>query len=676
LNLKCEGYAQRISFKDQTDLVVERATGKAGKKRKPSDTTKEKAGASNAPLPAAAVATANNQSTSPPQPADPVERRASLHQLSSPQSADVRYTPPDNNDLGADPVSGEPPSPFKFSGSAGYGVLSPFVTSSLNNYRDSATRSSFNVDDEWENWEGGSSVQSDPVYHRRTASRSSDCDTVSTTGALRAGVVARRSYMTPRSSISESSTPSPSRPLPNSVLSLCGAYEFPEDILYYEYSAGNNFHSLSRVLPLQELFKSGPVAPHVYNAALALAALNLSSLGSYPRNPATLRRHAFQHSLKAVQGVRDDLASAEWSRGLARPANADTAISLFATIMLLANFELQRGSLLSWRSHMRGAASCLSTWHKTLSEKPAGMLLIKAFARMSLLLRMYNEEYSVTTPDIMHPRLAHWLNMLLAESSQLQDRLLLLVEEVTNLEINYRQQPELGDRWAQWSASLLAKLVKWRKDLPPSELPVEGDGSAYVTISSTSQDPTGQSSLIRIPALCFPNATDPCTAAVNYATYLCTGMRARTRYLPDIGRVLPPDAEQTALTICRIAAGFSPVLFGQSFTYGYGMLPSVVGAYRWSSNPGLHDWIMNWLAGYKGSREGIWNVTQSRRLLKHLEREYSKRDKGWEVVAVRILDEPQDPSPELEEADGSRSFRIVLRGRGREGHSEEHVFIP
>lgn len=578
---------------------------------------------------------------------------------------DGGYISPGDSDIDVDRVSGESPSSFELSSSAGDVVLSPFATWSPNAFGGDPTWYNFDLDNEWKDQKGSSSVQSGPVYHGRTISRFSD-----TTGDPHDAVVFT-SYMTPRSSISVASMPSPSRPLPNSFLSLCGAYEFPEDILYYEYTAGNNFHSLSRVLPVHELFQSEPVSPHVYNAALALAALNLSSLGSYPKSPATLRRHAFQHSLKAVQGVRDYLAFAEWSRGFSRPANADTAISLFATIMLLANFELQRGSLLSWRSHMRGAASCLSIWHKTLAERPVGMLLVKAFARMSLLLRIYNEEYSVTTPDVMHPRLVDWLNRLLAESSQQQDGLLLLVEEVTKLELNYRQHPELGDKWTQWSNSLLAKLTKWRRDLPSTELPEESDGGAYVTIS-TAQCPY---SLVRISALCFPNSSDPCTSAVNYATYLCTSMRARTRYLPDIGRVLPPDAEQTALTICRIAAGFSPVLFGQSFTYGYGMLPSVVGAYRWSSNSGLHDWIMYWLAGYQGSREGIWNVTQSRRLLKQMEQEYAKRDKGWELIAVKILDEQQD-TLESEETDGGKSFSIVVRGRGKEGYSEEHMVIP
>src|SRR5699024_7866314 len=138
---------------------------------------------------------------------------------------------------------------------------------------------------------------------------------------------------------------------------LAGALEFPEDYTYFEYSAGGSFSSISRVLPLAELFRSEPVSPHVYNAALALAALNLSNSESYPTSSMTLRRHAFHHSLKAVQGLQNELAQPGKLGGSSNSLHADTALSLFATIMLAANFELQRGSVPSWHSHMRGAAS-------------------------------------------------------------------------------------------------------------------------------------------------------------------------------------------------------------------------------------------------------------------------------------------------------------------------------
>ncbi|OJJ51696.1 hypothetical protein ASPZODRAFT_12510 [Penicilliopsis zonata CBS 506.65] len=477
---------------------------------------------------------------------------------------------------------------------------------------------------------------------------------------------------TARSSSSSSPEyiPSPESGVSNASMSLMGAFEFPEDYTYYEYSISRSFASLNRVFQASDILKSEPMSSHVYDAAMALAALNLSTMEVYPRGSMHLRRHAFHHSLKAVQGIRVDLASPRTATGLVRSTDVDTSFSLFATIMLLSNFELQRGCLLSWRSHMRGAASCLAGWYKDIAKKTAGMLMIKSFARMALLLRLYNQDYSVTTSDIMPSKLADWLNMLLRRSTQMQDRLLLLVEEVTLLEIQKRQEPALDEKWTLQSAVLLANLDAWWKDLSASERPEDDLSSgAYLTISSL--DPsTGTPSLLRVPSLSFPHSSDPCAAAVNYAAYLCTGMRARTRYVPGLGRLLPPDAEEVALTICRIAAGISPVLFGQAFTYSYGMLPSVVGAYRWSSNTGLREWVKDWLRRYQGSREGIWNVSQTLRILAAMEQAEQAESPSitWQLVTARVVDEEQDPSPDLEETDSSRKrFKLMIRKKTQEG---------
>ena len=490
-------------------------------------------------------------------------------------------------------------------------------------------------------------------------------------------------YPTPTSPASLDFSPSPSRVLPGSTLGLAGAFEFPEDYTYFEYSAGGSFSSISRVLPLAELFQSEPVSPNVYNAALALAALTLSNSESYPTSSMTLRRHAFHHSLKAVQGLQNELAQTGRLGGSSNSLRADTALSLFATIMLAANFELQRGSIPSWHSHMRGAASCLNAAYTELMKKATGVLLIRAFSRMALLLRLYNEAYSVTTPEFMPPQLANWLNRLLRESSRLHDRILLLVEEVTALEIQKRAHPALGTIWDFKSADLLRRLEEWRSDLPPSDIPVDDHTTGpYLTVSSSSCEQE-LSTLLRIPALYFPNSADPCESAVNYASYLCSRMRTRTNYpntttnttTPGADREFPPDTEQTALTICRIAAGNPPSNFGSSFTYSYGMLPSVVGAYRWSSNPGLRSWAKHWLTGYRSTREGIWNVRHTLKLIALMDQQ-SQQQRAF--VAIRTVDEPVDPSPEAEEGDcGKKPFRIVMstRGEGQEGASSSVVMV-
>ncbi|KAJ9263244.1 transcriptional regulator family: Fungal Specific TF [Paecilomyces variotii] len=683
LNLKCEGYAQRISFKDQTDLVVERAKGKSTKKRKASEPPiKEEDSTDSVHQPSDSGSPAEKSSASPPatssitfdnpivfagEPSNSRRLDSGRTQIDSQQSA--TSTP--------DRVLGDPLASFDSllssttDPSGGSMILSDVpIKSHLAEdfFTDSGEGSST-----WVVAQEGEGPF-DQHYQTEFARSSPDTHSEFTRGSPSSEVAFSAAYGTPPSiSLVPSS---PSRPLPNAFLSLCGAYEFPEDVAYYEYSAGH-FQSLSRVLPLSELFRSEPVSPHVYNAALALAALNLSSMEDYSKNPVVLRQHAFQHSLKAVQGIREALSSPDQSKALRTPKNVDTGLSLFATIILLANFELQRGSLFSWRSHMRGAASCLGIWHKDMAQRPAGMLLAKAFARMALLLRLYNEDYSVTTPDVLSPSLAAWLNSLLARSSELQDRLLLLVEEWTQIEIKYREQPELEDQWIAFSDDFLSRLDEWRKNIPPSDLPVESNGPASVTVYAPSQQSADSSGFVYVPALCFPNSADPCTAAVNYATYLCLGMRSRTRYSVELGKIVPPDSDETALMICRIAAGISPVSFGQSYTYAYGMLPSVVGAARWSSNPGLKAWVRDYLTKYKSNREGIWNVSHSIRLLDHMDREYARRGAaGWEMVAVRVLDEPTDPSPDLEENDSSKPFKIVMRGRTRQGRSEDVVEVP
>ena len=488
-------------------------------------------------------------------------------------------------------------------------------------------------------------------------------------------------YLTPTSPASIDFLPSPTQGIPNATLSLVGAFEFPEDYTYFQYSAGGSFASISKVLPLAELFQSEPMSSHVYDAAIALAALTLSNSKSEPANARSIRRHAFHHSLKAIQSLQNDISQTGKLRAStsSNSLHVDTTLSLFATIMLAANFELQRNSVLHWHSHMRGAALCLNVAYPELMKKNTGMLLIRAFSRMALLLRLYNEEYSVTTSRFMPEHLSTWLNELLRDSSSLHDRILLFVEEVTALEIQKRQHPSLETAWAVKSADLLYRLEQWRNDLPVSDIPIDDHTGASLTISTTTTTTTNPSTLIRIPALHFPNSPDPCIAAVNYASYLCTCMRARTRYpqnhnnpnTPD--RILPPETEQTALTICRIAASNPPSRFGDSFTYSYGMLPSVVGAYRWSSNPGLRAWAKHWLKGYRMTKEGIWNVVHTLKLIKMMDSQAQGDKQAF--VAIRAIDEPVDASPEAEEGGGEGPFKAVLSTRGVEGARSNVIMV-
>ncbi|GIJ87835.1 hypothetical protein Asppvi_006748 [Aspergillus pseudoviridinutans] len=611
INLPCEGYAQRITFKDQTKLVVARVTGRpVGKKGRSSSSKNEEYDEPNGTLP----------------------------NSSSQKSIGVRGPP-------------SPPSSEYSESCCPVEPKQEDTTATLGRDSDTPTDSDPELNSEIKSDQGHLTPEWPDVLHTAP-------DSV---------IVMHDGFLTPYSPLSAGNALSPRRILFNSSLSLLGAFEFPEDYTYYEYSANGHLSGLSKVLPLSEILKSQAMAHHVYNAAMALAALTMSSFEPYSRGSINLRRHAFHHSLRAIQGLNAELSSSSAAGTASQLWNYDRILSLFATAMLLANFELQRGALLAWRSHMQGAALCLNTGYKELMQTPAGMLLIRSFARMALLLRLYNRDYSVTSPETMPTKLSRWLDLLLKQSSQLQDRILLLVEEVTALEIQKRQEPELDSFWSSKSSELLCKLDKWRTNVPIDEVPVDDDISgAYLTISSSDH-----ASLIRVSALVFPNARDPCTSAVNYATYLCTSMRARTRYLPDSGRIVPPDAERTALIICRIAAGIPPSRFGESFTHSYGMLPSVVGAYRWSTNPGLRNWVKHWLAGYRGPREGIWNVQQTLKLLATMD---SLPKPGWHFVAMKVVDEPQEPSSDLDEAHSNKPFKVVLQARVQNGTST-NVFV-
>lgn len=96
------------------------------------------------------------------------------------------------------------------------------------------------------------------------------------------------------------------------------------------------------------------------------------------------------------------------------------------------------------------------------------------------------------------------------------------------------------------------------------------------------------------------------------------------------------------------------------------MLPSVVGAYRWSENPGLRAWAKHWLTGYRGTREGIWNVVHTLRLIAMMDGQENRQQTGQRqaFVAIRAVDEPVEPSPELEEGNREGPFRVVLSTRG------------
>ncbi|KAK7750006.1 hypothetical protein SLS62_008115 [Diatrype stigma] len=452
---------------------------------------------------------------------------------------------------------------------------------------------------------------------------------------------------------------------------------FPEDGDYYRRLLEGQVKGLSTILPIRDfIVEEGLSAPYLYNAALAISALTLSWTDTQP----AIKRHALRHYNVSLAGLRN--AFPDGNPKAFQGAGLNELLSWFLARLLLANFDLNWGSLAAWRAHLRAAGRVLSAWHGRFSRSAAGRKLAHAFARMALLVELQNEDRAVTRLRTMNPAVADELSAMLERSDSPRDRLMHLIREVTRLEIRCRSMPGLDTKWVREMVAIEAQLAAWQRSLPASELPVDTgvqDPIAFsasppptdylacipapantannmsLTHSSNSRNSKSSKSVsstgtLHITPLTFPSSTDPYTAAVNYAHFLCARMRARTRYLEGTGRVTPPDSEATVLHICRIAAGVAPTGCAQADAFGHGFMPAVVGAYRWTTNPQIQAWIEGWLSGYP-TREGIWNVSQTRRLLAWLEAERARRrqtDHGWDIIAARIEEEDDDCEDEYD----------------------------
>lgn len=263
-------------------------------------------------------------------------------------------------------------------------------------------------------------------------------------------------------------------------------------------------------------------------------------------------------------------------------------------------------------------------------------------------------------------------------------------------EIKSRASPGEQARWARKMEQLDARLASWQSAMPATELPV--DTSVEEPVFHGGE---GGKALAVMP-LTFPSAADPYVSAVDYAHFLCARMRARTRYVYGAERVAPPDTEATALHICRIAAKLSPKGYAEADAFGHGMMPAVIGAYRWTADRRLRAWIEGWLEGYEVEgcdREGIWSVRKTMRLLRFLEGEEIRRrsQQGfWNIIAATIHEDDgpvaRAASPEgggmlitglgeLERADRSRTarvltpFKVIVHSASASGWATDHYIL-
>ncbi|KAJ4305971.1 hypothetical protein N0V88_000761 [Collariella sp. IMI 366227] len=472
---------------------------------------------------------------------------------------------------------------------------------------------------------------------------------------------------------------------------LWRCFRFPQDMDYFQRLVEDEVRGFSSILPFWQLIDEEPTtAPHVWSAALAISALTLRRRKAH--DTTTTRggahspgEHALWHYANAIRLLGQEFPHASPQAFSGLPASDLRGWLL--TRLLLANFDLYRGAIGSWRAHLSDAGRVFSVCHHRIvsSESPAspvsdlrpefskifrssggtlalvpgdhidrdcgageGRRLVHAFARMALLLEMHNAEFSISRLRGVNPGVAHELSTMVSRSESPRDRLLALIRDIGKVEIKLRSRPAAGEqcRPAGEMEQLDARLALWQRALAPTELPVDTGVEAPVRLGSGA-GAGGDELLLAVMPLTFPSAADPYVAAVNYAHFLCARMRARTRYGHGAERIAPPDTEATALHICRIAAGLSPKGYAEADAFGHGMMPAVVGAYRWTVDRRLRAWIEGWLEGYElegCDREGIWSVRKTMRLQRFLSLEESRRRNQtglWNIIAATI-DEDDD----------------------------------
>ncbi|KAH8663265.1 hypothetical protein BGZ61DRAFT_499284 [Ilyonectria robusta] len=458
----------------------------------------------------------------------------------------------------------------------------------------------------------------------------------------------------------------------------------PYDGEYMERLRSDGIDGLTTILPIKDIIIDHSVmASHCWSAALAVSALTSSKKGFISTQDS--RQHAIQHYRNAVQCVRKSYPKE--SPGAFQNVSSDDLLSWFLTRLLLANFDLCRGNLSSWRHHLRIAGRIFSSWHQRILVDSRGRQLAHAFARMALLVELQNGDLALTRVHDMNPGVASQLISMMEESESSRDRLLAMIRNVSKLEIKFRYRPELHDKWTRKMELIDAKLTEWQQNLPASELPVDTGVADAVKfpVDLGSSMPS-----LAVTPLTFPNSSNPYTSAVNYAHFLCARMRVRTRYLPNGGKITPLETESTVLYTCRIAAGLSPGGCARANAFGHGMMPALVGSYRWSSNAQARQWITSWLQGYEeeGGREGLWNVLQTRRLLSFLDDEARRRASisgCWDIIAARIEDEDDSSDRDSMVSDGSvtdASFPIqddldwvVVHSRSPDGWATDHYVV-
>ncbi|KAF4823010.1 Sterol uptake control protein 2 [Colletotrichum siamense] len=446
--------------------------------------------------------------------------------------------------------------------------------------------------------------------------------------------------------------------------------KFPEDMIYYHHLRDSSPYGILSILSLGDILQEDQLDSAFFHAALALSALDISQSRPSETLASKAALQALDHFVAALGTVRMAQLNDD---GVATgcPSNQDNAISWLATVLLLANFELQRGQMKLWYIHSRAAVTFLSQHLNRVRESPVGESLIRSFSRIAALLdifdRAYSVRYSIASPDVSDS-----LTSSLVNSPQSADRLLYILPKVIKLEEEWRSNPQHDLHWRGQAEDLIQELKAWRNTLDDYDVPALHEHTANPF------DETAQGPGIAIKPLSIPRAREPVKAATTFMHYLISLLRLETRYLPGARRELPPNAKKIILLVCRLAAGVPYASCAAVNAYGHGMLPAMMNAYYMAEDLDLKTWIKDWIAGFPRDREGIWNVRHAHRVLRYVDEEYTRRGSrhNWEIIKVRMVDLEDDATPQDDEERDPDRFSVEVYSRCKRGWSIDFVEIP
>ncbi|KAM0551301.1 hypothetical protein ACHAPJ_008404 [Fusarium lateritium] len=261
---------------------------------------------------------------------------------------------------------------------------------------------------------------------------------------------------------------------------LLDSMRFPEDMLYYHHLRDPSPYGVLSVFYLNDVLDASYLNGAFYHAGLALSALKLSqSVDAQPQVQSQAKIHALEHFVTALGAVGKiqvdyDDADASTPGNIQDPGKRDKAVSWLATVLLLAYFELARGQMRLWYVHSRAAVDFLSSHLSHVMATSIGEILIRAFSRIAALLNIYELTHSVQK-QVTPSEVSNTLIQYLSTSTLPYDRLLYILPRVNELEEDWRATLRPDARWEKRVDGLRNELEEWRNSLPPEEAPAFDD---------------------------------------------------------------------------------------------------------------------------------------------------------------------------------------------------------